>query len=297
MSDFPIPEPAATDVVATPQALDIQHDTDPAEDHGNARRIPHLGHALMFFVLAVSFIFMTSFVVLIATHSYTPQAAMQHPVALVMSLIVAYALTFAVAIPVFPLLWSRPFFDGISWVWRAAQLRWWKLVLLGCALAVIAEAIEAVLKTSTKTDLTELLKSPAAGWLTVVFGTLVAPVCEEIAFRGFLLPALATAYDWLSLDRTPAGLHRWQSSSANTQGGLIFGAVLSSVAFTSIHGGQLHWAGGPLVILFVMSMVFSAVRVVTRSVAASTIVHIAYDGLLLLQVVIVTHGFHNLSKL
>src|SRR3978361_1045089 len=119
MSDLPLPEPIRTD-----QALDIQHDTDPAEDHGNSRRIPHLGHAAMFFVLAITFIFMASFVVLFATHSFTPQAALQHPVALVMSLIVAYALTFAVSIPVFPMLWQRPFFDGISWTWRAAQLRW-----------------------------------------------------------------------------------------------------------------------------------------------------------------------------
>jgi membrane protease YdiL (CAAX protease family) len=292
MSDLPLPEPVRTD-----QALDIQHDIDPAQDHGNARRIPHLGHAAMFFLLAVTFIFMASFVMLIATHSFTPQAALQHPVALVMSLVVAYALTLAVAIPVFPLLWRRPFFDGISWTWRAAQLRWWKLVLLGCGLAVCAEAIEFLLKFSTKSDIAELLKTPAAAWLTVAFGTLMAPVCEEIAFRGFLMPALATAYDWISLERTPTGLHRWQSSSDNTRGAWIFGAVLSSAAFMWIHGSQLHWATGPLAVLFVMSLVFSAVRVVTRSVAASTIVHIAYDGLLLLQVVIVTHGFHNLSKL
>ena len=292
MSDLPLPEPIRTD-----QALDIQHDTDPAEDHGNARRIPHLGHALMFFVIALMFILMASTVALFATHSFTPQAMLQHPVALLMSMIVAYALTFAVAIPVFPILWQRGFFNGISWTWRAAQLRWWKLVLLGCGLAILAETVEFTLKLSTKTDITELLKTAAAGWLTVAFGTLVAPVCEEIAFRGFLLPALATAYDWLSLERTPAGLHRWQRTSDHTRSAWFFGTLVSSGAFTLIHGSQLHWAIGTLANLFVMSLVFSAVRIVTRSVAASTIVHIAYDGLLLLQVVVVTHGFHNLSKL
>jgi len=35
--------------------------------------------------------------------------------------------------------------------------------------------------------------------LITLFGTLVAPMFEEIAFRGFLLPAFAIAYDWLSL--------------------------------------------------------------------------------------------------
>ena len=294
MSDLPVPAPN-TDVPT--QALDIQHDTDPAQDHGNARRIPHIGHAAMFFLIAVTFIFMSSVITLLVIGAMTREAALQHPVALIMSLLAAYALTFAVAIPVFPLIWRKPFFDGISWNWRAASLRWWRLVLLGCALALTAEFLEALLKSSTKTDLTDLLKTPAAAWLTVLFGTLIAPVCEEIAFRGFLLPALATAYDWLSLERTPAGFDRWQRSTAHTRGALIFAALLSSAAFTSIHGSQLHWATGPLAILFVMSMIFSAVRIVTRSVAASTLVHIAYDGLLLLQVIIVTHGFHHLDKL
>jgi len=292
MSDLPLPEPIRTD-----KALDIQHDTDPAHDHGIARRIPHLGHALLFFLIATAFIFMASFVTLISLRAWTREIALQHPVALLATQGVAYALTFAVAIPVFPILWQRSFFDGISWTWRAARLRWWKLLLLGGVLAVVAELLEATLKTSTGTDLTQLLKTPAAGWTMVFFGVLVAPVCEEIAFRGFLLPALATAYDWLSLERTPAGLSRWQHTTSHTRGALVFGALLSSAAFTSIHGSQLHWATGPLAVLFIMSVIFSAVRIVTRSVAASTLVHIAYDGLLLLQVVVATRGFHHLDKL
>jgi hypothetical protein len=48
MSNVPLSE------AAEPKALDIQHDTDPAKDHGPARRIPHLGHAILFFSLAAS---------------------------------------------------------------------------------------------------------------------------------------------------------------------------------------------------------------------------------------------------
>jgi uncharacterized protein len=240
---------------------------------------------------------MVSVVTLLALHTLTPEAALQHPFALIFGQIIAYAITFAVAIPVFRLLWNRSFSDGISWTWRAARLRWWQLVLLGCALAIIAQLLEHLSKAPVTTDLTNLFQTPSAAWLTVIFGIFVAPVSEEIAFRGFLLPAFATAYDWLALERTPAARDRWQRSTDHTSGALLFAALFSSLAFVSIHGSQLHWAHIPLAVLFLMSLIFSAVRIRTRSVAASTLVHIAYDGLIMAQLIIATHGFHHLDKL
>jgi uncharacterized protein len=294
MSDLPVPDPNAK---FRPQALDIQHDTDPAHDHGIARRIPHLGHALLFFTLALTFIFMASAGLLIALHTVTPAVVMQHPFAELVSQIIAYALTFAVAFPVFRMLWNRSFLDGISWTWRAARLRWWQLVLLGCALAIIAQLLEHFSKAPVTTDLIKFFQTPAAAWLTVTFGIFVAPVSEEIAFRGFLLPAFATAYDWLALERTPASRDRWQRSTDHTRGALLFAALFSSLAFAAIHGSQLHWGRIPLAVLFTMSLVFSAVRIKTRSVAASTLVHVAYDGFIMVQVIVATRGFHHLDKL
>jgi hypothetical protein len=46
-----------------------------------------------------------------------------------------------------------------------------------------------------------------------------------------------------------------------------------------------------------MSLACSAIRIVTRSVAASTLTHIAYNGLIFIEVIIATHGFHHLDKL
>jgi hypothetical protein len=294
MSDLPVPDPNAK---FPAQALDIQHDTDPTDDHGLARRIPHLGHALLLFTIALTFVFLVSVVTLIALHTLTAEAALQHPFALVFGQIVAYALTFAVAVPVFSTLWNRSFLSGISWTWRAARLRWWQLLLLGCALSITAELLDHLSKTPVTSDIAKLLTTQPSAWLTVFFAIFVAPLSEEIAFRGFLLPALATAYDWLALERTPASRDRWQRSNDHTRGALLFGALLSSLAFASIHGSQLHWAHLPLAVLFLMSLIFSAVRIRMRSVAASTLVHIAYDGLIMAQLIIATHGFHHLDKL
>jgi membrane protease YdiL (CAAX protease family) len=297
MSDFPLPEPAANKTVRTDQALDIQHDTDPAQDHGNARRIPHLGHALFFFSLVITFVLMAQVVVLFAFHAFTPATAMQHAFALFTGMMIAYAVTFAIAIPVMPLFWHRSFFDGIHWTWRQAQLNGWKLLLLGVALSATAQLLGQLFKTPATSDVRFLLNTPLHAWLTALFGSLFVPAVEEIGFRGFLLPALATAYDWLSLDRTPAAHDRWLRTTNNTRGSLIFAAIFSSIAFASLHGSQLHWAAGPLAVLLLMSLAFCAVRIYTRSVAASTLVHIAYDALIFIEVIIATGGFRHLDKI
>ncbi len=297
MSDFPLPEPAITEPDATPQVLDIQHDTDPAQDHGIARRIPHMGHALFFFSVLGACVVLVQVGVLFELHASTAAAAMQHAFALFLALMASYAITFAITIPVMPLFWHKSFLEGIHWAWRQARLHWWRLVLIGIALSVVAQQLERLVKTPVTSDIQFLLGTPLHAWVTALLGSLIAPAVEEIGFRGFLLPALATAYDWLSLERTPAGRDRWQRTTAHTTGAFLFAALLSSLAFASLHGSQLHWALGPLFILFLMSLAFSAVRIRTGSVAAATLVHIAYDGFIFLEVMVATHGFRHLGKL
>jgi hypothetical protein len=209
-----------------------------------------------------------------------------------------YVLTFAISFPVFPLLWHRSFLDGISWTWRAARLRWWKLILLGLALSIVAQAAEHLFKTPKETtDVLKLLDTPTSAWLTAIFGALIAPLVEEIAFRGFLLPAIATAYDWLSLERTPAAHNRWRQTTSHTTSALVLATIVSSAAFAALHGSQLHWPVGPLVILFGVSLVLSWVRIRFQSVAASALVHISYNGLLFLIMIVTTGGFRHLDKL
>jgi len=49
----------------------------------------------------------------------------------------------------------------------------------------------------------------------------------EILFRGFLLPAFAIAYDWISLPRTPAAREQWHLTNKLTRPSLVFSAVLT----------------------------------------------------------------------
>lgn len=285
------------DITPTIAPLDIQHDTDPAREVPPARRIPHLGHALTYFSLNTLCIALGLIVALAAVHAGSQESALQHPIAAALGQLGGYALTFAIAIPLFPLFWGRSFWQGISWTARPVRLHWWKLVLVGIGLSLLAQLADNFIKTPSDSDLLQLFRTPASAWITAVLGTVVPAFAEEVAFRGFLLPALATAYDWLSLERTPAALRRWETTSDHTGGAWFFGAVFSSVLFAGLHGFQLHGSHLPLIPLFFVSLALCAVRIRTQSVAAAFFVHAVYDGILFLEMAIATGGFHHLDKL
>jgi len=300
MSDLSIPDPAAAAHFPQPQALDIQHDTDPAQDHGDARRIPHLGHAALFFAIAMVCFFICLLIAVGITAVRHPHEPTTSPVfihAAVFAQIAAYALTLAISVAIFPLVWHRSFLNGISWNYRAARLHWWQLILLSGVTCTVALLAGLLVKAPKETDLLKIFDTTLFAWISTLLGAFLAPVIEEIGFRGFLLPAIATAYDWIALDRTPAAHMRWRQTTSHTTPALVLAAIISSTIFASIHGFQLHGQIGPIIILFGVSLVLSAVRIRLHSVAASTLLHVSYNSLLMLGMIVQTGGFRHLDKL
>ena len=118
--------------------------------------------------------------------------------------------------------------------------------------------------------ITEYFQDRSSALLLAGFGVLVAPLVEELFFRGFLYPALA----------------RWTSP--------IPSVIVTAAAFASIHGGQLAYSLIPLLTIFGVGIALTVVRAVTKSVATSVLVHMAYNFTLFLQFYIGTHGFRNL---
>ena len=51
----------------------------------------------------------------------------------------------------------------------------------------------------------DFFRTSADVWMVALFGTFMAPVFEELAFRGFLLPSMASAWDWLRGQQARAG--------------------------------------------------------------------------------------------
>ncbi|MFC6647361.1 type II CAAX prenyl endopeptidase Rce1 family protein [Granulicella cerasi] len=184
-----------------------------------------------------------SAVALGVAHAGAPGEAIKHPLILGAAQAISYLLALAISFFIFPLLWERSFPDGIHWNTRPAKLHWWKLLLLGITLSVLAQlAINHLTGPTSESDVVGLFKTQLSSWLTLIIGGTLPALMEEIAFRGFLLPSLATAYDWLTLDRTPAGLRRWDTTANHTMTAWTFATLLSSLVFALLHAPQLHHA-------------------------------------------------------
>ena len=222
---------------------------------------------------------------------------MAHPGLALGAQALAYALTLLASAWLFPRLWLESFSHGIQWNTVALRRYWYWVVTAGVVLSAASQvALHFVPQPSTD-PIQDLMMTTRGAWLTVAFGVLLAPLTEEIAFRGFLLPALATAYDWLALERTPAGLARWQSSSLHTVSALSFAAIFSSLPFALLHAGQLSHAWGVVGVLYGVSLIFSFVRIYLNSVACSTLIHATYNLTIFVAIAISTSGFRHLELL
>lgn len=289
MSDLPASEPTVDD------ALDIQHDPFPADDRGGARRIPHLGHlAVLLGVVALAAILCVG----VFSVSLRSRPALRENAVVQLALEAAiYLVTLAASYRLFPLLWKRSFLNGIEFNLLAARRNWPRLVATGILLCGLAQLPDRFITEPKHPEIEHLMSTQSGAWAALLLGVFLAPLCEEILFRGFLLPALATAYDWLSLDRTPAGLDRWRTSTAHTTPAKVFAAILSSLAFAVLHAPQNRYAWGLISILFCVGLVLAFVRLRTHSVAASTLVHMTYNGTLFAVMLVATGGFRHLDRL
>jgi membrane protease YdiL (CAAX protease family) len=290
MSNLPVPD------AVEPKALDIQHDTDPAKDHGPAKHVPHIGHAILFFSLAFLLIVLCQLAVFTLAHVHL-ESAMEHPGIGLASQALSYVFILAASAWLFPHLWELSFLQGIHWNVLAVRRYWLRIVAGGVLCSAVAQASLQLLPAPKTDPFDSLLKTPHAAWLLMAFAVLLAPLTEELAFRGFLLPALATGYDWLALERSPAGLDRWQRSSLHSASALLFSAIFSSVPFVLLHADQLSHAWGALSVLYGVSLVLSFVRIRTHSLACSVLMHTTYNFSIFVVILISTGGFTHLEKL
>jgi hypothetical protein len=265
------------------------------------RRIPHLGHALAFVSFTGVLLILLEFV--LSALGCAPGTVkngvtiLTHPKLQIAVLVATYLTTLGAASVIFPPLWQRRFWDGIEWRWSAARAQAGRLIALGLTLGLLVQMAARFIMPPKSLPVDDFLRTQSDAWLVTLFGTVVAPIFEEICFRGFLLPAFAIAYDWICLPRTEEARERWQSTSTLSAAAWIFSAVLTSVIFAWMHLQQVAHLWAALLMLFAVSLVLTTVRVKTRSVAASVLVHGAYNGFMFLALLLATGGYRHLDRI
>jgi hypothetical protein len=264
------------------------------------RRIPHLGHTVLFFTVAIIVLLLASvsvFALAMGFHllgNETPEQLLREPRLLIPSMAAAYLIAGAIVWAIFTYLWQKTFLDGLHWNFAAVRRRWMPLLAGGIALSLVVQFLSNFLPVPKTLPIDDFFRNSADVWMVALFGTFVAPIFEELAFRGFLLPSLASAWDWLQGRRENADVDqdpRWSVAA------LVVSCTITSIAFALVHADQLAHAWAPLAVLFAVSLVLCGVRLWTQSLAASTFIHATYNGTIFTILFFVTGGFRHLDKI
>jgi membrane protease YdiL (CAAX protease family) len=188
----------------------------------------------------------------------------------VLTQLAAYAVTFWFVYRMIARHYGVPFLEGIRWAWP--EMKWPLFLVAGVGLAYAITALQAVVPMPAEVPMDKFLRTATGAWVLALFGSLLAPFAEEIFFRGLLFPALA------------------RKSS------VTLSVVVTALFFAFLHGSQLGWYWGPLLLLFGVGVALTLVRAWVRSVAASVLVHVSYNVTLFVFLYIGTNGFRNLDK-
>ena len=267
-------------------------------------RTPHLGHLALFAAFLLFGLLCMSGSIFAALylqfHTLSNVERLKSDVHYILgSEAVLYLVTLALSFFVFPLIWSKSFLAGIHWRGDTALRHCRQLCLIALGCVTLAVIDNWLLPGPKNAPIDNMFRSPGAAWLMFGFGITFAPFFEEIAFRGFLLPALATAWDW-SIEQSigkpapplDANEHPQWSIFA-----MVGASIATSLPFALMHAEQTGWAPGPFVLLISISLILCAVRLKTRSLASSTLVHACYNFILFFTALISSGGFRHMDKM
>ncbi len=188
-------------------------------------------------------------------------------------MVVSYGIVLWAAALLFGRVWPGGFFAGIHWNFSQVRRYALWLPMLGIGLGFAIQLASNYLPLPKEMPVDAYFQNSLDAWMVALFGVLIAPIAEEIAFRGFLYPSLRP----------------WT--------GRILAAVLTSIPFALLHAQQVGHAWAPLALVFLVSLVLVAVRERTGSVAASALVHACYNLSIFGVIFFASGGFQHLERL
>src|SRR6187200_877246 len=139
---------------------------------------------------------------------------------------------------------------------RNEHLRIGRLIFSGFFLAVTVLAISLFFPTPSESPLEKLLTTTPSIVLFVVFGIAMAPLFEEIIFRGFIFSALSDLLGWR------------------------VAVPITTVLFAALHLTQLRGNWPAVAVILLVGYVLTIVRQRTNSVIPSVIIHTAYNAMI-----------------
>jgi membrane protease YdiL (CAAX protease family) len=145
-----------------------------------------------------------------------------------------------------------------------------RYLLGGAALSLVVMIIPPLLPEKKGFPLEKMFNSPASAYAIAAFAVLVAPLMEELLFRGLLFAFF------------------------EKHGGITFAIISTAVLFAGLHIPEYWGAWNNVVMILVVGLTFSIVRGLTGSLTPSFVLHLAYNGTLMFLLYLQTQHFHKM---
>ena len=154
--------------------------------------------------------------------------------------------------------YKLPFGPAIGWTTRGHSR--FHYLFLGLLLSLVVRLGDTLLPKPAKPLPIDvlMLQDQLSFALVALFAVFIAPVVEELLFRGFLFPVFERSH------------------------GAFVAILLTSAMFTALHGRQNAWQWQILLGLFLVGTTFGVVRAGTRSVVPSVFMHAGYNAMMVL---------------
>lgn len=164
----------------------------------------------------------------------------------------AYGFWFLALYAIFRFRYRRPFWESLAWHAPGSLLL--RSLLLGPVLAVLIALLGHLLQTpDIQVPMMELLDSPTSIALVGFFAVTLGPICEELVFRGFLLPLLTRTV------------------------GAAIAIVVAALPFALLHGPQYGWSWRHVLLIGLAGAAFGWLKHVTGSTQAAAALHATYN--------------------
>jgi len=193
----------------------------------------------------------------------------QKPVLALLSELVTYAVVALYMILLVEGKYRTRFWQAIRWNWPGLA----GLSMLGVGVLMLGfDILGRYLPMPKTTPFDQFFARPTDAYLTVAFAVTLGPLMEELFFRGFLYPVIARRM------------------------GVVWGILLTAAPFGLMHFMQYGYSWGAVLIVFLVGVVLTTVRAATKSVAASFLAHVGYNGTLMVLTAWATDGFRHMEK-
>ncbi len=218
--------------------------------------------ALMIGVLVASIVLILAAVAII--EPFDPALKVDQTPLLLPTQLALYAFIYLGFHIIFRIRYNRPVFESLGW--RRSNIRPVIAGAGGVALAFAVSGLASLLHTpKVPSPIDKLTNSPLSLTIVAIMAITIAPLFEELLFRGFIQPLLSRTF------------------------GVVAGVLLTAALFGALHAPEYSWAWQYAVAVSLAGAVFGWLRARTNSIIPSTFMHGCYNGVFVVALAVTKH--------